>query len=169
MAEYDDNLYCNFNETAMDAISGKDIILAIFSEDGTSLLAVSGQQSLTINMEKDVIEIDAKTTAGGWRTKLHGMKNWSIENDALYIPDSESQGLLKKSFDDDTDVCIKVVNVKKQTSLFGGLALLSELSIEAPSDDAATASLTLEGNGALVGLIDEAGATAMPGDTGLGV
>src|SRR5690554_4214391 len=96
---FENNLYCDFTDTTATAINGKDIILAVFNLDGSKLLAVSGQQSLTINLEKDVIEIDAKTTKGGWRTKLPGMKNWTIENDALYVPTDESQKVLKSSFD----------------------------------------------------------------------
>lgn len=162
---FENNLYCDFTDTTANAISGKDIILAVFSLDGSNLLAVSGQQSLTINLEKDVVEIDAKTTKGGWRTKLPGMKNWTVENDSLYIPTDESQKVLKASFDNDEMICIKVVNAKKEVALFGGIALVSELSIEAPSDDVATCSLTLEGNGALVDLVEDETATMMPGDT----
>lgn len=167
---FENNLYCDFTDTTTNAVNGKDIILAIFNSDGSKLLAISGQQSLTLNLEKDVIEIDAKTTKGGWRTKLPGMKNWTIENDALYIPTDESQKVLRSSFDNDEIICIKVVNAKTETPLFGGLAIISELSIEAPSDDVATCSITLEGNGALVDLVENESATMMPGDTeGTGV
>ena len=41
---YDDNAYCDFSSTAAKAIAGKDILLCIWSLDGSQLLAISGQQ-----------------------------------------------------------------------------------------------------------------------------
>lgn len=49
--------------------------------------------------------------------------------------------------------------------MFGGLAAVTDYSIEAPFDDAMTYSISLEGNGALVDLTSgDKSANAMPGD-----
>lgn len=49
--------------------------------------------------------------------------------------------------------------------MFGGLAAVTDYSIEAPFDDAMTYSISLEGNGALVDLTNgDKSANAMPGD-----
>ena len=45
---YDDNAYCDFTSSSAKAVAGKDILLAIYNADGTKLLAISGQQGLTI-------------------------------------------------------------------------------------------------------------------------
>ncbi|MBQ8824684.1 MAG: phage major tail protein, TP901-1 family, partial [Ruminococcus sp.] len=62
---YDNNLYCDFAEASAKA--GKDILLCIFSEDGSDLLAISGQQGLTINRSADSVEVTSKDTEGGWK------------------------------------------------------------------------------------------------------
>lgn len=163
MANYEDNLYCDFDATAVQAVAGKDILLALFDLTGESLLAVAGQQGLTINRSKDTFEVNSKTTAGGWKSYLGGLKEWSIDNDGLYVGSHESHKALTKAFHNDEFVCIKVINQKTKTSLFGGIAIVADYPIEAPYDDAVTYSLSLSGNGALVDLSDE-DADQMPGD-----
>ena len=162
---FEDNLYCNFDATATKAIAGKDILLAIFDPTGTNLWAISGQQSLTINRTADSIETSSKDTAGGWKSKITGMKEWSIENEGLYVPSDDAHKALSKAFEEGSLVCAKVVNGKTKKGMFGGLATVSDYSIDAPFDDAMTYSITLDGNGALVDLMKAGTANLMPGET----
>lgn len=150
---YDGGGYCEFDSATAKPIAGKDILLAVWSADGTKLLAISGQQGLTINRSADSIEITSKDTAGGWKSKIAGMKEWSIDNDGLYIPSDESHTTLSAAFDAGDPVCIKVYNGKAKKGMFGGLAVVTDYPIEAPYDDAVTYSITLEGMGALVDLL----------------
>ena len=60
----DNNAYCDFSSTAAKALAGKDILLAVFNTTGDKLLAISGQQGLTINRSADSIEITSKDTEG---------------------------------------------------------------------------------------------------------
>lgn len=154
-AETGGDSYCDFSTETAKAIAGKDILLAIFNEDGSKLLAISGQQGLTINRSKDSIEITSKDTKGGWKSKIGGMKEWSIDNDGLYTMDSESHTLLGAAFKDDLSVCVKVVDGKNKRGLFGGMAVITDYTVEAPYDDAMTYSISLEGQGELVDLIQE--------------
>lgn len=149
---FDSNNYCDFTSSAARAVAGKDILLAIWNLDGTKLLAISGQQGLTINRSADSIEITSKDTAGGWKSKIAGMKEWGIENDGLYVPNDESHSALSRAFENSDPVCLKVVNGKTKEGMFGGLAVITDYPLEAPYDDAMTYSLTLEGMGALIDL-----------------
>ena len=150
---FDNNNYCDFTSSVAKAVAGKDILLALWSMDGTKLLAISGQQGLTINRSADSIEITSKDTAGGWKSKIAGMKEWSIDNDGLYVPSDESHTILSQAFENSDPVCIKVINGKTKQGMFGGLAVITDYPLEAPYDDAMTYSLTLEGMGALVDLL----------------
>lgn len=156
--EYDDNLYCNFSSTAASAVAGKDILLCIFDATGANLLAVAGQKGLKINRSADSIEVNSKDS-GGWKGSIAGMKEWSIDNDGLYVASDATHKALAAAFDNSDPVCIKVVNIKKKTALFGGLAYITDYSIEAPYDDAMTYSISLAGNGALTDLSEKAPGT----------
>ncbi|KYG34910.1 phage major tail protein, TP901-1 family [Alkalihalobacillus trypoxylicola] len=152
---FEDNLYCDFTQGAAQAVAGKDIVLAVFDSTGSDLLAIAGQQGLTINRSADSIEVTSKDTKGGWKSKIAGMKEWSIDNDGLYVADHASHKALSKAFNDGEFVCLKVINQKTRTGMFGGLAILSDYSLEAPFDDAMTYSASFEGNGGLVDLTDK--------------
>ena len=90
------------------------------------------------------------------------MKEWSIDNDGLYVPTDTTHKALGKAFEDSDPVCLKIINNKTQTAMFGGLAYITNYSLEAPYDDAMTYDISLEGNGALVDLSDVALADQMP-------
>lgn len=166
MAEnFDNNVYCEFPEAVAKA--GKDILLCLFTSDGTKLLAIAGQQSLTINRSADTVETTSKGTKGGWKSQMAGMKEWSIDSDGAYVMGAESHKELQKYFESGDLMCIKIVDIKESKPLFGGLAVLTEYTLEAPYDDAMTYSCSIAGNGALVDLTslseeDKKKVTAMP-------
>ncbi|MBQ8514630.1 MAG: phage major tail protein, TP901-1 family [Ruminococcus sp.] len=165
MATYDSNVYCDFADASAKA--GKDILLCIFNADGSELLAISGQQSLSINRSADTIDISSKDTEGGWKKQLAGAKSWDISNDGIYIIGSESHKLLGQYFESGALVCLKIVDAKETKPLMGGLACITDYSLDAPYDDAMTYSLSLAGSGRLVDLTDlseedAANVTAMP-------
>ncbi len=161
---FENQLYCDFSQAATKAIAGKDILLAIFNSTGDKLLAIAGQQGLKINRSKDTIEITSKDNKGGWKSKIGGMKEWTIDNDGIYVLDDESHIELGKYFDGDDPVCIKVIDTRHVKGLFGGLAIVTDYSFEAPFDDSMTYSIKLEGMGALVDLAGT-NANQMPGLT----
>lgn len=142
------------------AIAGKDILLSIWNTTGSVLLAVAGQQGLTINRDKDTIEVTSKDSQG-WKQNIVGFKEWSIDNDGVYVRDHASHKLLKEIFDGDDPVLIKVTNQKAKTDMFGGLALLTSYPVEAPYDDAVTYTASFTGTGALVDLEDAPEAPAV--------
>lgn len=162
---FEDNLYCDFDATTTKAMAGKDILLAVFDKTGTNLMAISGQQGLTINRSADSIEVTSKDTAGGWKSKISGMKEWSIDNDGLYVPTDTAHQTLSEAFENSEFVCVKIYNGKTKKGMFGGLASIADYPLEAPHDDAVTYSITLEGNGALVDLQKEGTANLVPGET----
>ena len=149
---YDSNAYCDFSSAVANAIAGKDILLAIWDSTGANILAIAGQQSLTINRSAETIDIDSKDTEGSWKGKLAGMKEWSIEVGGLYVNGDTSQEALSEAFENGDLVCIKVYNKKAQKGLFGGLAVITDYPLEAPTDDSVTYTITLSGTGKLTDL-----------------
>jgi len=143
----------NLNTATGKALAGKDILLGVFNADGSELLAISGQRGLTINRSSESVEITSKDTMGGWKSKIAGTKEWSVDNDGLYVPDDVSHSTLSAAFDKGEPVCLKVINNKTKAGMFGGLAVITDYPIEAPYDDAVTYSISFEGMGALVDLV----------------
>ena len=151
--------YDGITAPTVQALAGKDLILAIWDSTGENLLAIKGQQGLTINRSADSIEITSKDTEGDWKSKIAGMKEWSIDTDGLYYVSDTSHTALSTAFENGEPVCVKVVNKKSKKGMFAGFAVITDYPLEAPHDDAVTFSITLEGQGKLVDL------TATPLDT----
>lgn len=161
MANYEEQSYCKFDASAANAVAGKSVLVCIFDETGVELLATTGQQGLTINRSADSIEVGSKDS-GGWKNYLAGLKEWSIDTDGLYVASDAAMKLLNKYFYEGGTICVKVVNVATYSSLFGGLATITDLSVEAPFDDAMTYSATFQGKGELFDLSEDETATQMP-------
>ena len=151
--------YDGITAPTAQALAGKDLILSIWDSTGENLLAIKGQQGLTINRSADSIEITSKDTEGDWKSKIAGMKEWSIDTDGLYYVGDTSHTALSIAFENGDPVCVKVVNKKLKKGMFAGFAVITDYPLEAPHDDAVTFSITLEGQGKLVDL------TATPLDT----
>lgn len=69
---YDSQVYCPFPDSIAKA--GQDIILCIYNTDGSKLLAVAGQQGLTINRSAETVDVSSKDLANGWKAQIAGAK-----------------------------------------------------------------------------------------------
>lgn len=151
MAENNNQATIEALSTTVKGVAGKDIVLAVFDQTGENLLAVSGQQGLTINRSSEALELTTKDN-DGWKSKIAGIKEWSIDNDGVFIPDDACHKALSEAFENGDMVCLKVVNNKTKKDMFGGMAVITDYPVEAPYDDAMTYSITFEGCGKLVDL-----------------
>ena len=151
MGDYENQSYCNFNSGNAGKVAGKNVVLAVYDATGTDLYAVGGQQGLTINRSAEKIDTSDKLS-GGWSSGISGMKEWSMDSDGAVVKDDPGMNALNVAFENGDFVCLKVVNIKTGQPLYGGLAVISDFSMEAPHDDVMTWSATLEGVGALTDL-----------------
>lgn len=157
--EYDGGAYCDFNSVAAAATAGKDWLVAIWDKTGANILAIAGQQSLTLNRSADTIEVSTKDTEGGWKASIAGMKEWGIDLEGVYVASDTTHQTLSEAFTNSDLVCVKIYDAKKKKGLFGGLCAITDFSLEAPHDDAVTYSLSLSGAGKLTDLTVETPAT----------
>lgn len=137
------------------AVAGKDVILSVWSADGTTLLAIKGQKSLKLNRTADSIEITSKDTEGSWKSKIAGMKEWSIDTDGIAYLNDQSQKVLSTAFNESNPVLVKITNKKTKKDMFGGLAVITDFPLDMPYDDCMTYTLKLEGMGELTDLSEE--------------
>lgn len=121
----------------------------IFVNTGTTELPtwtkVAGQRGGTLTREYDTIDVTSKDNMG-WQDEEYGNASWSIEADGLLVEDDAGFLALEDAFEN-----AEYVMVKFQTQAgnnYEGSAIISDFSVEAPYDDSATYSLTLNGKGA---------------------
>lgn len=163
--DFDKGGYCDFTASAAAAEAGKNWLLCVYNAAGTSLLAIAGQQSLTINRSAESIDVSTKDTEGGWKSTIGGMKEWSIESGGLYVNGDDSHKTLSKAFEDGDLVCVKIWDIKHSQGKFGGTASITDYPIEAPFDDCVTFSITLSGVGPLTDIQSDEYQAAITGGT----
>lgn len=148
-AAFDSNDYCNFSSTAAQAVAGKDVLIAIWNADGSKILAIAGQQSGSLSRTAETNEVITKDSEGSWSAAVSGMKSWNIDTGGVYVADDESHQILGRAFEDGDNVCVKVYDKKRKKGLYGGIACITDYSVDMPYDDSMTYSLTLQGVGKL--------------------
>lgn len=134
-----------------EVVAGKDLIMSLWDATGNQLLAVAGQQSLTINRDGDTIEVTSKDS-DGWKEFIMGFKEWSMDQDGIYVRNEASHKLIGKFYDDGDPILVKVTNQKDEYDMFAGIALITSYPIEAPYDDSVTFTMNMQGTGKLVDL-----------------
>lgn len=108
--------------------------------------AVGGQRNATLSMGTDEIDLTDKASSN-WHEGLPSVRNWSIEGDGLLVQDDAGLQELEDAFIGGEMLKVQLLTASGKT--YTGDAILTDFSYEAPYDDAATASYTLTGSGAL--------------------
>lgn len=108
--------------------------------------AIGGQQGATLNRSADEINVSSKDS-DGWGASLAGLRTWSIEGDGLLYESDAALDMLETTFAAGDPVLVQLTT--PWSTKYQGTAYITDLSIEAPHDGAATISYTLSGNGKL--------------------
>ena len=124
---------------ATNAKRGLDIKISI----GGQFLA--RQRCATLNRIAETIDITNKVSAG-WKEMITSVKEWSIDCDGVFVAGDAALEQLETAFNNNTMVDVKVSD---GTWGYQGKAIITDFPIDAPYDDAATYSLTLQGTGEL--------------------
>lgn len=138
---------------ALTPIAGKDIDLLV-EKDG-DYVVFGCIRTATLNMGADTLDASCKGS-GGWSESIPGTKNWSIDADGVYRKVTAPDDADNLSFDELIAAwkAGESVQVRFGTGGVGdvmqaGTAIITSLSIDAPMDGEATASVTLQGTGEL--------------------
>ncbi len=131
------------------ATSGIDFVIQVNTGDEITPVwtTIAGQRGATLNRSVDVIDVTSKSS-DNWEENLPGIRHWSIDFDGLLVEDDTGYLELEDAFMNGTQVRVQMETVSGNK--YTGMATLTDFPIEAPYDDAATYSGTLQGSGPLV-------------------
>lgn len=147
--DFDSGAYCPTGG-GVAAVNGNEILTCIFDETGTDLLAITGEQESTLSMEAETTEVSSKDSKGGWKSQKPSVRSWSLDVTTVQVKDAESDKLIRKAFEDGTPLCMKQVrDDESYTPICGGSCYVTSYESGAPSDDVATADVSLTGTGKL--------------------
>ena len=132
----------------MPAVTGVDFLIQVNTgtEATPTWTTVAGQQNATLNREVDEADITSKDS-DGWYEGLPTIRNWSIDFDGLIVEDDTGYKALEDAYMNNEILQVQIVT--PVGNKYTGKAYLTDFPIEAPYDDAATYSGTLQGTGPL--------------------
>lgn len=138
----------------------KGLSFLLYVEDNASSGAawsqVGGQRNATFNLNTRIIDATNKSTSPAYAEKLPSFREWSINFDAI-VTDDGSGGFdvglnnLVSAFltGQEVGAYMQFPSAITTNDVWSGEAVLGDFSIDTPYDDVATATGTLEGNGAI--------------------
>lgn len=98
----------------------------------------------TFNRSADTLDLTSKDNAG-WQDEDYGIQSWSIEGDGVLVEDDAGYLALEDAFMNRKSVKVRFETEKG--AQYEGDAIITDFPVEAPYDDLATYSITLNGKG----------------------
>ncbi len=137
------------SNTASNAMAGKNVLLYI-ATDGTqsspTWTLIGGQRGDDLTQEGEEIDASHKTS-GGWKVKLQGLKEWSIDLESVFIMNDTGVAALQSAFRSGTECYFKYeyANGSYQT----GYGSIVNFNVKAPHDGVVTVTGKIVGSGAI--------------------
>lgn len=130
--------------------AGMDILLKVNAgtKEIPNYVAIAGQKGATLNRSRDTIDTTCKDSAGGWKTSISGMGEWSIDTNGILIDGDENFAKLEQAFLNREVILVQMVNSKTGKG-YEGDVVITDFPLDAPYDDAMTYTLKLAGAGEL--------------------
>lgn len=125
-------------------VAGIDVLIYVTISSVKTL--VGGQRGATISHRTEVADAKHKSS-GAWQNRVQTFLDWSISGDAVIIEDDATRAELRRAWRarEDVEVEVRYPDGIRET----GLAVIADLSDNAPHDGVATMTLQLDGNGPL--------------------
>lgn len=114
---------------------------------------IGGQRGASIEMSSETLDVSCKTT-GDWTSKINGAKSWTSSCEGIYFVGDAGYKAAVDAFIAGQEVTMKLSDSGK-TIGYTGKAIITNLSIDAPYDDALTYAMDFDGVGALTEITGE--------------
>lgn len=102
-----------YSATALTAVA--------VAADVTAATEVSNIQDLTINLQKDTVEVNSRAN-GGWKTKVGTLKDGSVTFKMLWKPTDAAFTAMRDAFLDDTEIFFTALDDAKTVTGAQGIS-----------------------------------------------
>lgn len=133
------------HEVSLEAGEATGDLEVTLTDPGPTYTTVAGQRGATLNRGTSTADATSKDTPG-WEENLPVLSNWSVEMDALLITDDAGYLALQRAHRYRRRVNVVIEDGALTES---GVGTITDFPQEAPHDDVATVSATIQGTGAL--------------------
>jgi predicted secreted protein len=134
---------------ATSAIAGFNARVSISVDGGTSYQLIGEARDATLNISQNEIEATSFDSVG-WSEYIPGLKEWSVDIEALYIPTNVAQENLFEALVDGTTLKIKLLpKTGVGNTGYQGSVFITSWEINPTPDDAVAVAVSFRGTGEL--------------------
>jgi predicted secreted protein len=134
---------------ATNAISGFSAKVSISVDGGTTFELIGEARDATLAISQNEIEATS-FDSNGWSEYIPGLKEWSVDIEALYIPYNIGQENLYEALVDSALLQIKLLPQNSSGATgYKGDVFITSWEINPTPDDAITVSVSFRGTGQL--------------------
>ena len=116
------------------------------SEVSPTWTAVGAQRDAKLSRSMATIDVTNKQS-GGWEESLPDNRSWSIDANALYVPDDTAYEALEAAWE--AQEAVQVLWEEANGDTYEGDAYITDFPKSAPHKDAVTIDVTFQGSGEL--------------------
>jgi len=123
---------------------GADLLLKV--NTGTTetpvWTTVGGQKNASLDRSRNSIDVSDKSS--DWDKVLNGRKNWKIDCDGNWEEEDNGNAKLEDAYDNDEKIL--VIFSTPTGNAYKGFAIIENLKLDAPENDATKISISLKGD-----------------------
>jgi predicted secreted protein len=125
----------------------KKIRVKSTTASSTSWVLVPGV-SATLNHAGDVID-DTNFTSTGWRSRIRGLNDWSINLPSNYDPNDGSLAIIRNAWIQGTNIDVQYYPAGLSGGGFQGVAIVETFNLSGAVADLESVEVNLQSNGPL--------------------
>lgn len=133
------------------AENGTTFIVKVSADGGTTWLAVAGATEAQCKRKAATIDSTSKDSGGNAQTDA-GLRSWELTSDHLLVKADAGQKALEAAYAAGEKVKVELIeddSAATPTDVLTGLAVITELDLDAKLEAAVTFTVTLTGDGPL--------------------
>lgn len=133
----------------MAKIAGFRGVMEYSDDGGTTYTAIGELRDWTLRASSNPIDATTKDS-GGWEETLHGIRNWTVSADGLFVDADAGQSALFDALVDQNEVTVRLRPAEGSgLPEYEGLVIVTDWELGSPLSDATVTSVEMKGNGAL--------------------
>ena len=125
---------------------GSQVLIKVAATD-PGATSLGGQTDGTLTRTAGTADVTDKDSSN-WREKLVAVREWSVTASCIFDQSDTGYGILRDSWENQTALYVLMLD-SESSETYGGLGILTDLTLNGPLEDATNYSVTIEGTAAL--------------------
>jgi len=120
----------------------------LVSSDNSTWVEVEAT-SVSLNLGSELLDATTFASTEGWRSRVSGIKDWSISAEAIFTPNNAALTAMRSSNINGTVIYVRYLPDGTNANGFQGQVVVESFNMSGDVSGLETVSISMQGNGAL--------------------